>query len=89
MKLSIDSKDLQIIRASLERIERGIEKLSSITSVSKWIDEEEAMKLTGLGKDSLRRKRKDGVFTWTTATGRKIKYLRADMEAYLDNNASR
>jgi hypothetical protein len=47
------------------------------------------MRITGLGKNALYKKRKDNVFTWATATGRKIKYLRKDIMAYLDNNASK
>jgi hypothetical protein len=88
MVITIDSKAFKKIMEKLDRIEICVKKISLSKTSSKWISEEEAMAITGLGKDSLRKKRQSGVFNYTTATGRKIQYLRMDIEKYLDNNST-
>lgn len=77
--------DLQTILHRLDRIELLITKARV---PSRWMDETEAMALTGLSKNSLSRLRKSGAFNYSTATGRKIKYLRKDIEGYLNNNST-
>jgi hypothetical protein len=72
----------------LEFIEQSLRVLTMNNGVSKWITEDEAATITSLSKRSLRDKRKAGVFNWSTATGRKIKYLRKDVENYLNNNST-
>jgi predicted DNA-binding transcriptional regulator AlpA len=86
--ITIDSKAFKKIMSKLNLIEQTIKSLSLNNSQSRWITEEEAMALTGLGKRSLLRKRKAGEFTYSTATGRKIKYLRKDVENYLNDNST-
>ena len=85
--ITIESDAFKIIMNKLNLIEQYI-KSTTITK-SKWISEEEAMNLTGLGKRSLSIKRSRGIFTYSTATGRKIKYLRTEIEAYLNDNSTR
>jgi hypothetical protein len=72
----------------LDKIEATINALALSGGHNKWLTEVETIQLTGLAKRSLLDKRKSGVFTYSTATGRKIKYLRKDVENYLNQNAS-
>jgi len=87
--ITIESEAFKMIMNKLNLIEQTIKTLSLNNGYGRWISEEEAMNLTGLGKRSLRIKRARGIFTYSTATGRKIKYLRKDVEAYLNNNSTR
>ncbi len=86
--ITIDSKAFKIIMDKLKFLETSIKVMSSNNGFSKWMTEEEVEAMTGLGKRSLRQKRTEGVFQFSTATGRKIKYLRKDVEAYLNNNST-
>ena len=86
--ITIESKAFKIIMDKLALIEQTIKALSLNNGHGRWITEEETMMLTNLSKRSLQRKRKKGEFNYSTATGRKIKYLRKDVEAYLDDNSS-
>lgn len=88
MRITIDSEAFKQIMQKLESIENLLKERSP-GKPGKWVDEEEAMKITGLGKGSLRRRRKENTFTWSSATGRKPKYLRKDLEDYIEKNASR
>lgn len=72
----------------LEFIEQSLRVLTLNNGVSKWITEDEAVMITGLSKRSLREKRKNGIFNWSSATGRKVKYLRKDVENYINNNST-
>lgn len=72
----------------LEFIEQSLRVLTLNNGVSKWITEDEAALITGLSKRSLREKRKNGIFNWSSATGRKVKYLRKDVENYINNNST-
>lgn len=73
--------------AIMERLDR-IERKFSSPVITEWVDEDEAMRITGLGKKSLQNKRRTNVFTWSSATGRKIKYLRKDLENYITKNST-
>jgi hypothetical protein len=75
--------------AIMERLDRIEAKIGRPAIKEKWVDEEEAMKITGLGKSSLRTRRKANCFTWSSATGRKPKYLRKDLEDYITKNSTR
>ena len=86
--ITIESKAFKIIIDKLTFLEQTVKVLSLNNGHSRWITEEEAMMLTGLGKRSLHDKRKKGDFNFSTATGRKIKYLRKDVENYLNNNST-
>lgn len=72
----------------LEFIEQSLKVLTLNNGISKWITEDEAALITGLSKRSLREKRKNGIFNWSSATGRKVKYLRKDVENYINNNST-
>lgn len=85
--ITIESDAFKIIIKKLNLIEQYIK--STTTTKSKWISEEEVMMLTGLKKRTLREKRSKGEFTYSTATGRKIKYLRKEIEDYLNDNSTR
>ncbi|HZW64665.1 MAG TPA: helix-turn-helix domain-containing protein [Hanamia sp.] len=86
--ITIESKAFKIIVDKLTFLEQTVKALSLNNGHGRWITEEEAMMLTNLSKRSLQRKRKKGEFNYSTATGRKIKYLRKDVEAYLNNNST-
>ncbi|MGN6296304.1 MAG: hypothetical protein ACTHM7_05945 [Ginsengibacter sp.] len=88
MKTTIDSEAFKQIMQKLESIENLLKERSP-GKPSKWVDEKEAMKITGLGKESLRRRRKENTFTWSSETGRKPKYLRKDLEDYIEKNSTR
>jgi hypothetical protein len=55
---------------------------------SKWMSESEVIELTDLKSRRLLDLRKKGTFNWSTGSGRKIKYLRVDVEAYINNNST-
>ena len=86
--ITIDSKAFKIIMDKLEFLEKSIKVMSANNGFSKWMDEKEVIAMTGLSKRTLIDKRKDGVFNWSSATGRKIKYLRKDVEGYINNNST-
>ena len=86
--ITIESKAFKKIIEKLNFLEKTMKALSSNSRQTKWLTEEETMVLTGLGKRSLYNKRKRGDLSFTTATGRKIKYLRKDVEGYLNDNST-
>jgi hypothetical protein len=86
--ITIDSKAFKMIIDKLTFLEQTVKALSLNNGHSRWIMEDDVVLLTGLSKRSLRDKRKNGQFNYSTATGRKIKYLRKDVEAYLNNNST-
>lgn len=88
MKTTIDSEAFKQIMQKLESIENLLKERSP-GKPSKWVDEQEAMNITGLGKSSLRNRRKSNAITWSTETGRNIKYLRKDLEDYIEKNSTR
>ncbi|MEX6691220.1 hypothetical protein QTN47_27165 [Danxiaibacter flavus] len=87
-QITIESKAFKIIMDKLDYLEKTIKVMSSNNGFSKWMDETEVIAMTGLCKRSLLEKRKAGVFNWSSATGRKIKYLRKDVEGYLNRNST-
>lgn len=86
--ITFDSKAFKAIMDKLTFLEKSVKIMSSHNGFSRWMTEDEVMQITGLKKRTLREKRSKGVFNWTTATGRKIKYLRKDVEGYLENNST-
>ncbi len=84
--MTTDSEAFKQIMAKLDKIESMIAKPAI---ADKWVDEQEAMKITGLGKSSLRKRRKKNTITWSTESGRNIKYLRKDLEEIITKNATR
>lgn len=57
-------------------------------SNSTWITEEETIKMLDLKPRSLFTLRAAGTLRYSTASGRKIKYLRQDVEKYLSDNSN-
>lgn len=55
-------------------------------SIGDWINEKQAMILTGLGKTSLTELRNGGKVRSSTLTDRKIFFRRSDFEKLLENN---
>lgn len=88
MQLTTDNEAFKQIMKRFDKIEKMMQDLKGPV-LSKWVDEGEAIRITGLGKRSLQKKRLDNIFTWSSATGRKIKYLRKDLEDYINENTSR
>lgn len=72
----------EIIRR-LDRIEKTIRPEKAT-----WLTESEVMMITDLSRRTLARKRKEGVFNWSSASGRKVKYLRKDVENYINQNST-
>lgn len=81
--ITIESAAFKKIMKKLDFLEKTVR---SVIPSGKWISEDEAMQITGLGKRSLRNRRVNGLFTFSTETGKNIKYLRSDIEDYLNNN---
>lgn len=81
--ITIESKAFKMIMDRLERLDTVISMMAQRSTGSKYMSEQEVMKITGLSRNSLYRKRKSGVIQSATATGRKIQYLRADVEKYI------
>lgn len=86
--ITIESKAFKKIMDKLNFLEKTMKAMSPNNTQSKWMQEDEVMAITGLCKSSLRKKRSRGEFTYSTATGRKIKYLRKDVENYLNDNST-
>jgi len=84
--ITIESKAFKIILEKLNFLEKTIKGINS--TKSRWITEEEAMLLTDLSRRRLYDKRKNKIFNSTSATGRKVKYLRKDIEKYLEDNST-
>jgi predicted DNA-binding transcriptional regulator AlpA len=87
--LTIDRKEFRKLMNRINTIEEFVKEVKSNKMPRKWISEEDVMSLTGLGKSSLRKKRSRGVFTYSTATGRKIQYLKKEIEDYLNDHATK
>lgn len=62
------------------------EILLSNQSVGDWIDEETAKRLTGLGKSTLYKLRKEGKITSSRLSKRKVFYRLSDLSRLLDEN---
>jgi hypothetical protein len=73
----------------MERLERIERRLPAPVVAGEWVNEDEAMRITGLGKNALYKRRKDNTFKWATEKGRKIKYWLPDLENSINNNSSR
>lgn len=86
--ITIESKAFKIIMDKLELLECTIKALTANNGFSKWMPEAEVMMMTGLSARRLRDLRKEGKFNYSTASGRKIKYLRKEVEAYLNNHST-
>lgn len=82
----MSTPEFQAIMKRLDKIEEKLRP--SLSAFSKWMNEEEVIQVTGLSKRTLREKRTNGIFNFSTATGRKIKYLRKEIEAYINNNST-
>ncbi|MFT3679473.1 MAG: helix-turn-helix domain-containing protein [Ferruginibacter sp.] len=74
--------------SDIKFLKEAIVPLAKGHKPSQWMFENEVMEVTGLSKSSLKSYRKKMVFNWSTGTGRKIKYLRKDVEAFLNNNST-
>jgi predicted DNA-binding transcriptional regulator AlpA len=86
--ITIDSKAFKIILDKLSFLETSIKVMSINNGYSRWMNEDEVMAVTGLSKKSLQLKRRAMTFNWSSATGRKIKYLRKDVDAYINENST-
>lgn len=86
--ITIESAAFKKLMDRLSSLEKAIRATSPASTAGRWLTQEEAEMLTGLKARSLREKRKKGEFGFSTATGRKIKYLRKDIENYLNNNST-
>lgn len=69
-------------------LKKSILPLAKSHKPSQWIDEDEVISITGYSKKTIYNLRKNGTFNWSTATGRKIKYLRKDVENYINKNST-
>lgn len=86
MNITIDSNAFKIIMDKLSFLEASVKAMSVNHSFSKWMTQEDVMIVTGLCKSSLQKKRREGIFKFSTVSGRKIKYLRKDVESYMNGN---
>jgi predicted DNA-binding transcriptional regulator AlpA len=86
MNITIDSKAFKMIMDKLTFLEAAVKAQNARQGLTKYMDEEEVMQVTGLSKRTLAEKRKQGVFTGYTSTGRKIKYLRKEVETYMNGD---
>jgi predicted DNA-binding transcriptional regulator AlpA len=55
---------------------------------STYMLESEVIEITGLSARSLRDKRAKGEFNFSTASGRKIKYIRKEIEEYITKKST-
>jgi len=86
--ITIESKAFKLIVDKLTFLENAVKAQALNNGHSRWITEEQTILLTDLSKRRLYDMRKSGIFNFSTATGRKIKYLRKDVENYLNNNST-
>jgi tRNA nucleotidyltransferase (CCA-adding enzyme) len=76
----------------LSRIESQIDRIYQMmvtgsTAQGKWMNEDEVMTFLNLSKKSLQILRRNGTLSVSSATGRKFKYLRKDVEKYVSRHA--
>jgi carbamoylphosphate synthase small subunit len=86
MNITIDSKAFKIIMDKLTLLEAAVKAQNARQGLSKYMSEEEVMQVTRLSKRALAEKRKAGIFMGHTSTGKKIQYLRKEVEAYLNGD---
>ena len=85
---------MEEILYQLNRIEYKIDQLLELLEerdspdATRWLPEARVMYLLSLSKRTLARLRSQGVFRTSSATGKKIKYYRVDVENYLYENSS-
>jgi len=83
--LSTDQRIEQLEQtvARLEKLLLRSLPIETNTKTSKWMSEAETMKELNLKRSSLFNLRASGVLRYSTASGKKIKYWREDVEKYL------
>jgi hypothetical protein len=87
MSVTIPYSQFKKMQDDISVMKQLLFRMSGIKT-NEWVSEEDAMVMTNLSKRSLFNLRKDGKINWSTASGRKIKYSRKDLENYLNNNST-
>ncbi len=82
--ITFESPAYKSLKDQLDAMQTMLKVVCARASVSKWVFEDEAMLLTGLKHKSLWKLRATDVIRSRTVTGRKIQYLRSDINAYTD-----
>ena len=87
--VSVPEKVWRKLQNDLSYLISVVEPLALNAKKSKWMTEEEVIQVTGLKRGSLRKKRVNMEFNWGYAgAGRKVQYLRKDIEAMMDKNST-
>jgi protein subunit release factor A len=82
--VTIDREELKAIHEKLDMLTAFLKQQSAANSLSKYMTEEEVTIATGLKSETLRKYRQYGVFNAKLVTGRKPKYLRKEVNDFLD-----
>ena len=84
--LNNDSK-LDSLQAAVFYLKELVEQLiTSQHKIEDWVNEKEAMKITGLSRGTLLKLRKDGRITSSTISGKQNFYRISDFKKLLDLN---
>ena len=86
--ITVDSQVWKKLIDEITFIKTSLKVMSLNNGFNRWMTEAEVMAATDLSKRSLFEKRKKGVFRFSTVSGRKIKYLRKDVESYINGNST-
>lgn len=86
MKIAIDSEDLrplveQVVEATLKKLAENKSALGADDRMA--FSEAEAARMLGMNSHQLRDERLRGRVTGSITSGRRVKYTRADLDAYL------
>ena len=84
--LNNDSK-LDSLQAAVIYLKELVEQLiTKQNKIDDWVNEKEAMKITGLSKGTLLKLRKDGRITSSTLSGKQNFYKISDFKKLLEQN---
>lgn len=82
--VAIEERELKAIHEKLDRLTAYIQQQHAANGLTKYMDESEVTIATGLKPNTLRVYRRHGVFNAMLVTGKKPKYLRKEVNDFLD-----
>jgi hypothetical protein len=82
--VTIPVREWHQLKSDINFLKTAMLQMARTYKAAAWVSQKEAEEITGLKDRSLRELRKKGTLSFRcSATGRKIQYLRADLEKYL------
>jgi hypothetical protein len=86
----VSEETLISINQSLENIRQMIAELNiEHNSIGDWLEEDEVLRMTRLGKTTLYNLRKSGILSQSTIAGKGVFYRKSELERVLNKNERR